>query len=530
MKEQLEAVLDLARSAWRFRWTALAVAWVVALLGALVVLVMPSRYQSRAQIYLDTRSVLRPLLQGLAVSPQTQDQSDVVRHALLARPSLDQVATHVGLYGEHPTPESKERLLTALQEEITIKGDPSTGMYTILYADESAETARQVVKALLDTFVEKSLRAGQTDTQAAEGFLRQQVADYEKRLSESEQRLADFKKKNVGLMPDQRGDYFARLQTELANLQKVRTDLAVAERQRDELRRKISGQDNGAAILQQGTPSPQEIQSATALDARIRDSRHQLDELLLKYTEKHPEVIALKEQIKRLEEQRRVQLGGVMQTNGTRSEGSSVPVDPVVQNLQIALNSTDVQVAALQAQESESAARVAGLQRLVTTGPEIEAELARLNRDYGVTKAQYEALLQRLESARLSNDADRTEDRRFKVIEPPRAQLNPIAPNRLLLLIGVLFAAICMGLMVAALRALTHPVVFSKASLANLTGLPVIGTVSHARSPALVRAHRRTSFAYALVTLFLVVGILVTGVMSYPISNALRNAVGLGGT
>jgi polysaccharide chain length determinant protein (PEP-CTERM system associated) len=530
MKEQFEALLNAVRSAWRFRWTALAVAWLVAILGTVAVLALPNRFQSRAQIYVDTRSVLRPLLQGLAVSPQTQDQSDVVRRALLARPALEQVAKQVGLYGSKSTPESKERLMTELPEAISIKGDTSTGIYTISYSDANADTARAVVQALLDTFVEKSLRAGRVDTQDAEGFLQKQVADYETRLSESERRLADFKKKNVGLMPDQRGDYFVRLQAENTNLQKIRTDLAVAMRQRDELRRKISGEDNGRGLLQQGTPSAQDIQAATVMDARIRDNRRQLDELLLKYTDHHPEVIALEDTIKRMEEQRRAQLGGVRTTNGSRSEGSSTPVDPVIQNLQIALNTADVQVATMQTEETESQTRVASLQRLVTTGPEVEAELARLVRDYGVTKTQYEALLQRLETARLSNDADRSEDRRFKILEPPRAQLNPVAPNRMVLLAGVLFAGLSMGAGVAFLRALTHPVIFSKHALASLTGLPVIGTVTRARGPEVVAAERRNSFAYATVTVILVMAVIATGAMSYPISRLIRHAIGLGVT
>src|SRR5205823_3524187 len=383
MKEQIEALLSAIRSTWRFRWMALGVAWLVAILGTLLVLALPNKYQSRAQIYVDTRSVLRPLLQGLAVSPQTQDQTDVVRRALLARPSLDQVARKVGLYKRTHNPESAERLLTDLSDLIAIHGDTATGIYTITYSDQNPRTAQAVVKTLLDTFMEKSLGAGRTDTQNAESFLKQQVAQYEAALSQSEARLAEFKKKNVGLMPDQRGDYFGRLQAEVASLQKIRSDLAVAARQRDELRRKISGEENGQAILKT-PPSAQDIQAATTLDARIRDSRHQLDELLLKFTDRHPEVLAVKDTIKRLEEQRHAELGGVRSTNGTVAQGSSVPVDPVVQNLQIGLNTADVQVASLQTQESQSAARVAELQRLVTTGPEVEAELARLNRDYGV--------------------------------------------------------------------------------------------------------------------------------------------------
>lgn len=525
MKEQFEALVGILLSAWRFRWAALVIAWLVAIAGTLMVLSIPNKYQSSAQIYVDTRSVLRPLLQGLAVTTQTQDQTDAVRRALLARPTLDEVAKKTGLYKRGQTPEGAERLLSELSSLITIHGDTSLGIYTISYTDASARTAQAVVQTLLDTFVEKSLGAGRTDTQNAESFLRQQVAQYEAALSESERRLAEYKKKNVGLMPDQRGDYFVRLQAELAGQQKIKTDLAVAQRQRDELVRKISGQSDGEAILQ-AAPSAQDVQAATTLDARIRDNKHQLEELLLRYTERHPEVIAVKDTIKRLEEQRRAELGGVRQTNGTRSESSSVPVDAVIQSLQIALNTADVQVAALQAQAQESAARVAELQRIVTTGPEVEAELVNLNRDYGVTKTQYEALLQRLATARLSNEADRSEDRRFKLLEPPRAPLQPASPNRKLLLLGVLLVAGVLGIGVAMLRSLTQPVFFSKHALAAATGLPVIGVVSRSRSPEALVSQRRRVVTYAIAATLLVGTMLAACLESNAVAILFQRALG----
>ena len=525
MKEQFEALLGLARSAWRFRWFALAIAWLVAIAGSLVVLALPSKYESHAQIYVDTRSVLRPLLQGLAVSP-TQDQTDVVRRALLARPSLEQVAEKTGLTKRVKTAAGAESLVTDLALSISIDGDPSLGFYAISYSDGDPQMAQAVVQVLLDTFKEKSLGAGRTDTQSAEKFLAQQVSEYEAKLSQSEQGLADFKKRNVGLMPDERGDYFRRMQAETATQERIRTELAVAIRQRDELRGKLSGEEQGKGALT-SMPSSQDIQAATTLDLRIRDSKRQLDELLLKFTERHPEVIGMKETIARLEEQRRAELGGVRATNGTRSEGSSVAVDPVIQNLQIQLNSADVQVASLQTQAAQADARVGELRRVMTAGPEVEAELVRLNRDYGVTKTQYEALLQRLANARLSNEADRSEDRRFKVMEPPRAPLRPLKPNRLLLIIGVLFAALAAGVAFALLRALTRPVVYSKRALANLTGLPVIGVVSRSRTPALQAAEHRDWFFCVTTAAVLVVAVIATGVFSYPAAEIFRHVAGL---
>jgi polysaccharide chain length determinant protein (PEP-CTERM system associated) len=504
MKQQLEQLVGLARSAGRFRWSALLVATVVGVIGTAVVLGIAGKYESRALIYVDTKSVLRPLLQGLAVTQQAPDATDVVRKALLARPSLERVVQGTGLSTRATTADDHDQLLTDLQQQITVSGDGSTGLYVITYDDYDPRIAQSVVNTLLDAFVSSSIDAGRSDTKSAEAFLAQQVSEYEQRLSQSEQRIADFKKKNIGLMPDQRGDSFARLQAETANRDKLQGDLAVAVGQRDALRRKISGDAPGAALT--ASLTDQQIQAAEALDLRIREARTALAALLDKYTDQHPQVIAQKEMIQRLERQRQQEFGGVRATNASRSETSAVAVDPVVQNLQIARNEADVKVETLQTQLQRSQALIADLRQTMTTGPEIEAELARLNRDYGVTKTQYETLLQRLESARISSDADRSAEQRFKVLESPLVALRPVKPNKPMLQLGVMLAALAAGGAFGVFRAQTQPVFFSRRTVSAALGLPVIGVVGRAETLQQSARRRWRAVAYvvavaALVTL-----------------------------
>jgi polysaccharide chain length determinant protein (PEP-CTERM system associated) len=380
-----------------------------------------------------------------------------------------------------------------------------------------------VVQTLLDTFVETSVGVGATDTANAQSFLAQQVAEYERRLSESEQKLAQFKKENVGLMPDQRGDYFVRLQSAIATADKVRTDLAVAERQRDSLRRKISGESAEGPAVSAAPPTALEVQEATVLDSRIREVRRQLSDLLVKYTDKHPEVVAVRTNLQSLEAQRRGDMRGVAATNGSANanDKNSAPVDPVIQNLQIAYNAADVQVAALQTQQAQANSSVAELRRLVTTGPEVEAELSRLNRDYGVTKAQYEALLQRFENARLSSDATRSEELRFKTLESPKAALTPVSPNRPLLLAAVLAASAIAGFGLVIGLSLLQPVFLSRKSVSTALGLPVIGVVRLARSPEQRNQMSREQWVLVASAAALVGVIIVLAISNYPISQIL---------
>ena len=528
MKQQIESVIALGWSVWRFRRSALVVAWVLGVVGTLVILGLPGQYESRAQIYVDTQSVLRPLLQGIAVSPESRDQTDIVRHALLSRPSLDRVARGTGLYEGMKSAAEREKFLTEFADMISIRGEGGSGLYSISYPDTDAYTSFAVVKTLLDTFVNNSLGAGRSDTQNAENFLAKEVSNYEARLSESEQKLAEFKKQHIGMMPDQRGDYFLRLQQESTSVEKLQTSVEIAKRQRDELRRKIAGDANGAGVLA-GAPSAQEIQAATSIDARIHESKRQLDELLLKFTDQHPEVVALKESIARLEERRRKELGGVRATSAGADDKSSLVVDPVMQNLQIALNTADVQVAALEEELARARGSLSDVRQKLSTGPEVEAELARLNRDYGVTKAQYEALLQRLESARISNNADRTEDLHLKVIEPPQLTLRPVRPNRRLFL-GALFAlSLLAGAGIAYLYAKTEPVFFTKSSITDVLELPVIGVVSLAQTQQEISERRAGYVRFAVIILALAGTLGFVGAVDFHASQWFRHVSGLDG-
>jgi uncharacterized protein involved in exopolysaccharide biosynthesis len=114
----------------------------------------------------------------------------------------------------------------------------------------------------------------------------------------------------------------------------------------------------------------------------------------------------------------------------------------------------------------------------------VEAELKRLNRDYDVTKKQYEELLGRLESARLSDQAEQSsDDIKFKIIDPPVASLQPVAPNRPLFLTAVLLAALAAGGALAFFQNQLSPVFASRRRLAELTKAPVIGSVTLVQTP-----------------------------------------------
>jgi polysaccharide chain length determinant protein (PEP-CTERM system associated) len=486
MHQIIVRILDEIRGAWRFRWHGMAVAWAVCLLGWAYVIHIPDVFEASARVYVDTQSALRPLLKGLAVEPDVDSDLAVVRQALLSRPRLEQVARDTDLDIRAKTPEALQTLIGSLQERLVIQNDVRTpnstsdGVYRITFQDMNRDKTVQVVERLLNSFVEDTLGSKRTGQEDAQRFLKEQIADYERRLSEAETRLADFKKRNVGMMPDDRGDYFSRLQKEMVETEQSRQQLALAQARRAELQRQLSGEEPFMFGFDQESKPTQNTGSGD-LAMRIRELERREEELLLRYTEEWPEVIAVRETIKEMkqkqeEELQRVRSGG----RATGSLAQSLKTNPVYQGIRLDLNRVEVQIAELQRDIGQRQARVADLQRLVNSVPEVEAELARLNRDYEVTRGQYQQLVQRLETAKLSEDAEKTGVVSFQIIDPPVAAFKPVAPNRPLLLTGILILALGAALAAAYLLNQMRPVFFNVRMLADIMGLPVLGAVSAA--------------------------------------------------
>ncbi len=472
MHEIFLKLLDDFRGAWRFRRYALLAAWVVCTACWIAVFTMPNVYRSSARVFVDTRTALDRYVKDLAIQQDVSAQINFVRQSLLSRPQLEKVVRETDLDLRAKTPKARVALVDSLVNDIKIfANDSGSGglVFTLTYDDRNRETSLRVVELLMNTFVEDVLGGKRSGSEVGNKFLQDQIEEYEQRLRESEERLADFKRRNVGLMPGAQGDYFSRLQNQLSQVEKDRADLSIAQTSREELARQLRGEASAAA---QGSPAAAAATSETA--QRIQEAQAKLDNLLLQYTEKHPDVIALRQTIAQLEERRRAELAGL--SSGKLPAGAST--NPVVQSIQLQLNKADVEVASLRARIADGERKVAELQKMVNTAPEIEAEFTRLNRDYDGTRERYAALVDRRERAKLGDQAERSDEIRFEVLDPPASKLEPVAPNRPLLIIAGLVLGLGAGAALAVLLHQLRPVFNSSRSLSEITQLPVFGVVS----------------------------------------------------
>ena len=316
------------------------------------------------------------------------------------------------------------------------------------------------------------------------------MKDYEKRLRTAEDRLAEFKSHHFGLMPSERGGYFDQLQKETAAIEEARTKLLVGENRRAALQRQLHGD---AAVSATAAVAPAGAGAgAVGMDtvSRIAQTRAHLDELLMKYTDKHPDVIETRKNLAELETRRAAEIESLRNGDAVAAASSGASANPVYQSIQLELNHADVDIADLRTQLAEHEDKARQLRQLLNTAPQIEAEYAQLNRDYDVNKAQYTALLSSFEKARLGERADSAGSVKFEVVEPPIVSSRPVWPRRLRLLAEVLLGSLAAGVIVANRVDRLRPLVGSPSGLAAHTGVAVLATVGSA-FPARARRTRR---------------------------------------
>jgi polysaccharide chain length determinant protein (PEP-CTERM system associated) len=444
-----------------------AVAWGTALAGIAAVSVIPDRYEATARIYVDTQTVLKPLMQGLAFQPDTDQQLRMLARTIVSRPNIEELlkrqadAGFKGVDAAHAV----DRLIDR------IKVDASGGnLYTISFRDTDSRRAQAVVKGLVDLFVDTGTVSEQRDSTEAGKFIDDQIKVYEKKLSDAEGRLKDFKLRNFSVSGVSNQDYFARTSQISDEVTRLKIAYAAAEHSRDALRHELAGEDpHLPADASNGVAAP-----PSEIDTRIAAQKRELDELLRKYTDQHPDVIAARNAIRQLEAQKAAE-------RAARADGhaGAAATSPIYQQLRVQLAQAEASVASLGTELAAQQQRLDELRATASKVPQAEAELAQLNRDYDVIRRNYEQLVSRREGASLGAKMDQSGQLAdFRVIEPPRVAPKPVFPDRAVLTVLAMLGSLALGAAAAYGLALLHPTFSSAHALKEFTRRPVIGTIS----------------------------------------------------
>lgn len=480
---------------WQRRWLALAVAWGVAVLGWLVIALIPNSYTSQARIYVQQESVLS---NSVGVTNREQRAAlERIRQTLASTGNLEQVVRQTDLAQQATTDAQVRSLASQLRENITVAAqqDPNSfgqpgNMFEISTSWDGPGLAQQINQKLIDVFVEENLAGSRAEATQSVEFLDRQITERETRLQQMEERRANFERELSGSLPGV-GTITQRMDQARSEMQNIEGDLAAAQSSLNTVQAQL------------GATSPTSSVPGTFVpgggNARLNALQAQLADVQARgWTDQHPDVVALRSQISRARAQ-----GG--SGGGGRRVGGATSANPLYTSLRSMLADRQATVAALTARRDQLRTGLDQIEHQRRTNPGALAEQQQLDRDYLALQTQYNQLVADRERVRLRGEVvTETDSNTFRVIDPPSMPSAPAAPNRPLLLILVLIAAIAIGIGAAFAQGQMKTTYPTARRLGIGTGLPVLGAISDIVNPTQsdVRRQNFRRFAAGTFALF----------------------------
>lgn len=490
MEHLIEQLMGQLRGMVRWRWFACAVAWMVAVVGWTWVYTLPDVYRSYSRIYVDTQTLLNPLLRGLTVRPNTEQQVRLMARTLLSRPNLEEVIRRADLDHDVNSDKAMQGLIDEVGRTLALSSSGRENLYQLSYSGPDPKVATRVVRETVNLFMERGLGDTSRDLKKSQDFIEAQLRSYQSRLEETEQRLEQFKREHAGMMGNEGRDYYGRREAARAALEQAQLQLQEARGQLNTYQRQTEGNEPLLLFSQNSG-----MNADPELAQRILVLEKNLDSLLLRYQDEHPDVVATRRLIETLKAR---EPRGPDMAAGAQSAGM------FAEQMSIARAEAEARVAALETRVAAYAARYKKMAEAVDQVPAIEREYSALARDHQILKANYDELLATREKASISQDVEnKTTAVEFRIIDPPTVPISPAAPNRLMLTSALLLLSIGSGLGVAFVLAQLRPTIDSTRLLEDLTGRPEVITVSTHVTESNQRLRRRSIASYSFASLAL---------------------------
>jgi polysaccharide chain length determinant protein (PEP-CTERM system associated) len=493
LHKTLELIIGYVKGVWVKKRYIMICTWLICPIGFVKVASEPDIYQSSARVYVDTRSVLAPMLRGLALQSNPQEEIAMMVRTLLTRPNLEIIARDADLDITAANDDQFQGLIDSLSRNIRLNKAGRDNLYTISYRHRDPVMATTVVQKTLDLFVEGTKGKNRIDSDSADKFIDEQIDEYEVRLINAEQRLVNYKRKYNTLLPNQ-GSFYNNFSNISGQLEQTRLTIKEMEQQIASLTKQVNGN-----TLQTPGSSVSSIEASsltTRYDSRIKTLEEKLDQLMLRYTELHPDVIETTNLLNTLMASRKQEVEEFLSS----SDGERpAQIGSIANELTLEISRLEGQLSSLRVREANYANKVDELKQKIDFVPQAEAERTALDRDYNITKKKYEGLLNRRESSDLARKADlSSEGVQFRVLAAPRVPKNAAGPNRPLnytMVLGLGFAA---GLGLAFLISQLNPVLIRASQLTALTSYPVLGAVSHLNKAHILKVKRTRLLVFLL--------------------------------
>jgi polysaccharide chain length determinant protein (PEP-CTERM system associated) len=460
-------------SVWNRRWLALAVAWGVCLLGWLIVALIPSSYESSARIMVRPQTVLSEKV-GITAG-ERRKAIEQLQQSLNSSANLERVVKGTELGTSIASEAELAGTISALREDIAIKPDiTNENVFSITAQHKSPRMARDIVQKLIDIAAEENIAGDRAETSKTLKFLDAQLEARQTQLQEAEAKRVAFETQNMGMLPGS-GSASMRMEAARAEMSQIDSQLIQARSASAALSSQLAGTPRTLAGTGGGGGGPLAAAQGELASMKARG-----------YTDSHPDVIAIRNQI------------SILRSQGGGGGGAGGMPNPAYASLQSMLAERQASVTALTARKTALQSEIGEFTAKQISQPGVAAEYSRISRDYEVLKAQYDKLLADREAIRLRGQVEtETGTVQFQVVDKPGVPSAPAKPNRPLLLAMVLLAGIGAGAGTAFALGHLQTSFPTAAKLEKASGLPVIGSISQMLTSAQRTERRRKLVQFA---------------------------------
>lgn len=381
----------------------------------------PKRYTSESLIYVDNRSVIKPLMHGTAISSESKDIARNAKEIILGSKILNNVIEIGGWLKNNPSPLEIENIIEAIKNRTVIKKVGDT-LIKIQFADKDPNRAYLTTKSMAEHFIDIGKINKIEESRSAYDFIEKQAAEYLKKLTTVDKKIKELLVDN----PDARPGTQAKVTDHISLLQRKFENTTLILRESEIRKKSIQKQLSGEAAI---TISQSKEGN---YNKKITDMESQLETLLLTYTDTYPDVIRLKRQIVDLKQNLSLEISQrSMAVKKAEKEGesyidSSIASNPIYQQLRSSLSETETDIATYNVRIVEMKAMLDAEYDRMRRIQDGDSMMQTLTRDYQVNEDIYQDLLKRRENARVSRSLDtQQKGSTFNILEPAKLQHKP---------------------------------------------------------------------------------------------------------
>jgi len=461
---------DFLNIAWRRKWAILIPFFVISIGTAIVAHYLPDLYRSETVILVVPQQVPESFVKS-TVTTRIEDRLQSISQQILSRTRLERIIQDLDLYSKERRAGIMEDVVETMRKDIKVeilKGDA----FRVAYIGDNPITVMKVTERLASLFIEENLRDRETLAEGTSQFLVVQLEDARRRLVEQEKKLEQYREAHAGELPSQADANLQAVQNIQMQIQAV---VESENRDRDRrllIERAITDLQADAQNPSAASTAPEDLPVAQQL-ARAQQELHVLE---MRLKPEHPDILRAKRVIAGL--QQRAEAEALAQPLSDGTSASNSPQRSKIKELQAELDNIDHQLASKKDQEDRLRASAAAYQARLEAVPTRETELAELTRDYATLQQMYEGLLAKNEESKIAANLERRQiGEQFKLLDPARPAEKPFSPNRGRIDLLGLFAALGVGLALAALLEYRDSSFRTLDDVSAVLSLPVLGQI-----------------------------------------------------